>query len=193
VKEDALNLLLVHYKVIHILLQVCTTPGEMATDNYDADFEELVSCAEKIVKSISTPQPLSFEVQILGPLFYAAMKCRHPKIRRRALEVLKLAPRREGLWNGHHAYVTAKRVIELEESLLNEQGLPDESVRVFYLPLPEDKSRTYDLDNMPSDLRKARHIIVPSPACPRTIEAVFHTKPWGLAGDWKVIKENIKL
>ena len=122
-KQDALNLLFVHYKVICVWLRVCTTAGEMATDFYHTDFEELVHYAEQIVKSgvgMAKPQPLSFKLQVLGPLYYTALKCHHPAIRRRALELLQLAPRREGLWNAHHAYVTAKRVIELEEKHLND-------------------------------------------------------------------------
>ncbi|KAH7166544.1 hypothetical protein EDB81DRAFT_782423 [Dactylonectria macrodidyma] len=196
VKQDALNLLLVHYKVIYIWLRVCTTAGETATDSYHTDFEELVRYAEQIAKpgvGMATPQPLSFDMQILGPLYYTALKCRHPAIRRRAMEMLQLAPRREGLWNAHYAYVTAKRVIELEERHLNGQELPDETSRVHGLTLPDDESRIYNLGEMPFDFRKSDHSIVPSPAYPGTLEAVFQTKPWGLLGEWQAITEYIKL
>jgi hypothetical protein len=195
-KQDALNILLVHYKVIYIWMRVCTTAGETATDSYHADFEELVHYAEQIAKpgmGMATPQPLSFDIQILGPLYYTALKCRHPAIRRRALEMLQFAPRREGLWNAHHAYVTAKRVIELEERHLNGQDLPDETSRLHGLPLPDDKSRIYNLGEMPFDFRKFDRSIVPSPAYPGTLEAVFQTKPWGLLGEWQIITEYIKL
>lgn len=196
VKQDALNILLVHYKVIYIWLRVCTTADEMATDSYHTDFEEIVDYAGKVAKTddgMATPQPLSFDMHILGPLYYAALKCRHPAIRRRALEMLKFAPRREGLWNAPHAYVTAKRVIELEESHLNEQGLPDETSRVHGLPLPDDESRVYNLSEMPFDLRKLDYNIVPSPAFPCTLEVVFRTKPWGILGEWQTTTEYIKL
>jgi hypothetical protein len=194
-KQDALNILLVHYKVIYIWMRVCTTAGEMAPDSYHADFEELVHYAEQIAKpgvGLATPQPLSFDIQTLGPLYYTALKCRHPAIRRRALEMLQLAPRREGLWNAHHAYVTAKRVIELEERNLHEQELPDETSRIHSLPLPDDNSRVYNLGEMPFNFRKFTSI-VPSPAYPGTLEAVFQTKPWGLLGEWHTITEYIKL
>lgn len=195
-KQDALNILSVHYKVIYIWMRACTTTGEMATDSHHTDFEELVHYAEQIAKpdvGVATPQLLSFDMQILGPLYYTALKCRDPVIRRRALEMLQLAPRREGLWNGHYAYVTAKRVIELEESHLNGQGLPDETSRLHGLPLPDDESRIYDLGEMPFDSRKFDHSIVPSPAYPGTLKAVFRTKPWGLLGEWRETTEYIKL
>ncbi|KAL3423597.1 hypothetical protein PVAG01_05344 [Phlyctema vagabunda] len=195
-KQDALNILLVHYKVIFIWTRICTTAGETATDPYHTDFEELVHHAEQITQpgtGMATRQPLSFDIQILAPLYYTAMKCRHPAIRRRALGMLQLAPRREALWNAHHAYVTAKRVIELEERHLNGQGLPDETSRVHGLPLPDDESRIYNLGETPLDFRKFDFRIVPSPACPGTLEAVFRMKPWGLLGEWQTITEYIKL
>lgn len=195
-KRDAFNLLLVHYKVIYIWIRVCTAAGEMDTDYYHADFEELVNYAEQIVKpgvGMVTLQMLSFDIQILGPLYYTALKCRHPTIRRRALGMLQLAPRREGLWNAHYAYVTAKRVIELEERHLNGQELPGETSRLYGLVLPDDESRICNLSEMPIDIRKFDYNIVPSPACPGMVEAVFPTKPWGPLGEWQTITEYIKL
>lgn len=194
--QDALNILLVHFKVIYIWIRVCTTAGETAPDSYHGDFEELLHFAEPIAKpdtGLATPQPLSFDVQILGPLYYTALKCRHPIIRRRALEMLQSAPRREGLWNGRYAYVTAKRVIELEEEHLNGQELPDEISRLHGLPLPDDESRIYNLGEIPLDYNKFNHSVMPSPIYPGALEAVFRTKPWGLLGEWQTNTEYIKL
>ncbi|KAJ6024367.1 hypothetical protein N7540_005164 [Penicillium herquei] len=195
-KQDAVNILLVHYKIIYIWIQVCTTAGEMAIDSYHADFEELVHYAEQIGKpnmGMTTLQSLSFEMQTLGPLYFTALKCRHPIIRRRALEILQLSPRREGLWNAHYAYVTAKRVIELEERDLNGQELPNETSRVRGLPLPDDEARVYSLGDTPFDYRKFDHNVVPSPAYPGILEAVFQTKPWGEWGECQTIMEYIQL
>lgn len=50
VKQDALNLLLVHYKVIYIWMRVCNIAGETAPDDYHEDFEELVHYAEQFAK-----------------------------------------------------------------------------------------------------------------------------------------------
>lgn len=188
--SDALNLLMVQYKVVYIWLRVCTTAEESATDSYHTDFEELVHYAGG---RMETPQPMSFDVHILGPLFYTALKCRHPKLRRRALEMLQLAPRREGFWNAHHAYITAKRVIELEERYLNSQGLPDETSRLHGLPLPDDESRVYRTGETPADFQTFDHNIVPSPACPGTLEVLFRTKPWGLSREYQESTEYLKL
>jgi len=193
VKEDSLNLLMVHYKVVYIWTKVCTIPGEMATDSYYADFDELVHYAELLAKpsvAAVAPPPISFELQTLAPLYYTVLKCRHPTIRRRALELVRLAPVRDALFSARHAYVTGKRVIELEELNLDVQGMPleisridspsrdnifyrmpDETSRIWGLPLPELESQVY----------------------PGTLEAEFRTKPFGLSGEWHTIKEYIKL
>ncbi|OAA59536.1 Zn(2)-C6 fungal-type DNA-binding domain protein [Niveomyces insectorum RCEF 264] len=201
-KQDALHLLLVHYKVLYIWLRVCTTVAETATDAYHADFDELVRHAEHVVKktpgvdgapAAPQPQPLSLEVHVLGPLYYAALKCRQPAIRRRALDLLQWAPRREGLWNAHHAYVTARRVIELEERHLGgPDELPDETLRLHGLPLPDDESRVYHPDETPFDVQQLDHSIVLSPAYPGTLAIEFRTKPWGLLGAWQIVTEYIK-
>lgn len=194
--QDAINILLAHFKVIYIWIRVCTSADESAPDSYHSDFEELLHYAEQIAKpdkGLVSPQPLSFDVQILGPLYYTALKCRHPIIRRRALEMLQSAPRREGLWNGHYAYVTAKRVIELEEEHLNEQQLPDETSRLHGLPLPDDECRIYDLGEIPLSSDFFNHNVVPSPIYPGTLKAVFRTKPWGLLKEWQTRTEYIKL
>ncbi|KAL2874425.1 hypothetical protein SGCOL_010405 [Colletotrichum sp. CLE4] len=194
---DAVNILLVNYKVVYIWTRVCTTSQETDTDVYRSDFDELVTYAEQVIKpgkEKAAPQLLSFDVQLLAPLFYAALKCRHSSIRRRALELLRLAPRREGLWNAHHAYLTAKRIIELEEQFLGEDGaLPDEASRLFGLPLPDDQSRVYNLCELPFDFRVFDHSVVASPTCPGTLEAKFQTRPMGLFGEFQGFTEYIKL
>ncbi|KAK1691132.1 hypothetical protein BDP55DRAFT_543358 [Colletotrichum godetiae] len=194
---DAVNILLVNYKVVYIWTRVCTTSQETDTDVYRSDFDELVTYAEQVIKpgkEKAAPQLLSFDVQLLAPLFYAALKCRHSSIRRRALELLRLAPRREGLWNAHHAYLTAKRIIELEEQFLGEDGaLPDEASRLFGLPLPDDQSRVYNLCELPFDFRVFDHSVVASPTCPGTLEAKFQTRPMGLFGEFQEFTEYIKL
>ncbi|KAL1888290.1 hypothetical protein Sste5346_009682 [Sporothrix stenoceras] len=194
---NAVHLLSVHYLTVYVWLRVCTTAGEMATDAYVADFEKLVQHAEHVIKPVAakeaadgkTVQPplVSFDIQILGPLYFTAMKCRDAGIRRRALAMLQYAPRREGLWNAHVAHATAKRVIEFEESKLDEQGWPHETVRVHGLPLPDDESRVTG-----KEIDVTSSYLVLSPAFPAMLETEFKTKPWGVAGEWHTTQEYIK-
>ncbi|KAF2785807.1 hypothetical protein K505DRAFT_330776 [Melanomma pulvis-pyrius CBS 109.77] len=54
------------------------------------------------------------EISTTEPLYYTAIKCRHPSLRRRALELMKLA-RGVGVWDGDAMAVIASHVIDLEE------------------------------------------------------------------------------
>lgn len=193
--RQAFSLLMVHHRVVHIWLRVCTTAAEIATDSYLLDFEIIVDHAEQQSAQCPTvvPQPLAFDIQTIGPLYYTALKCRHPVVRRKALGLLRLAPRREGLWNAHHAYATAKRVIELEERHMDGATLPEEAWRLHGLHLPNDENHIYNYGDMPFDNQKHRHGIVPSPSRPGILEAVFQHKPYGLFGEFEAITEYIKL
>ena len=192
VNWNGYNLMIVHYKVIFIWLRTCVMYGEGASDAYHADFQELVHHAEQVVETIDTPQPLAFDLHILGPLYFTAMKCRFPTTRRRALELLRLAPRREGLWNAHHAYVTLRRVIELEERNLNGKEVPDESDRIHGFPLPDDDDRRLDSAKVPHLIGRGQNVSM-SPARAGKLQAVFQMKPWGLLGQWQSITEYIEL
>jgi hypothetical protein len=194
--EEAINILLIQYKVVFIWLAVCTSEEETAVDRYNAEFGELVEYANRIIELRSAetrPDPLSFEMQLIGPLYYTAVKCRVSSLRRRALQLLQLAPRREGLWNAHHAFKTAQRVIELEEAFCNEHELPSEPARLHGVHLPTELPRIYNLGELPGEYRKIEGNIVPHPAMPGKIEVVFQTKPWGVLGPFHTIKEHVTL
>ncbi|MCJ1308043.1 hypothetical protein MMC25_001693 [Agyrium rufum] len=57
----------------------------------------------------------TFEMGIICPLYLLAIKCRHPRIRREACDLLKRSTRREGLWNAAAMGAVAERLIEVEE------------------------------------------------------------------------------
>lgn len=52
---------------------------------------------------------------IIEPLFFVATRCREPTLRRRALYLLRLCPRREGICEGMMAVKIIQTVIEVEE------------------------------------------------------------------------------
>jgi hypothetical protein len=194
--EESISLLRIQHKIIYIWLGVCTSAEETAVDPYYADFADIVKHAAILTKSRSRrnqPQPLSFEMQLIGPLYYTATKCRDPILRRQALHLLNLAPRREGLWNAHHAFKTAERVIEIEERNCNEQGLPLESARLLGVHLPTEDSRIYNLGELPADFRTVGQNLVPNPAMPGVIQVIFRTKPFGVLGPFHTVTEHVVL
>ncbi|KAL3455311.1 hypothetical protein BJX64DRAFT_272634 [Aspergillus heterothallicus] len=104
--------------------------SEDAFDDFITDFESVVSHAEQIVQITSSTCPeipssdtssrddhvFSLEGEIIGPLYYAACKCRDPFIRRRAINVLRHYSKREGMWDAKLCAAVANLVCEVEES-----------------------------------------------------------------------------
>ncbi|SPQ18419.1 7320f4d4-7f59-4fb8-9880-eadbd3543a1c [Thermothielavioides terrestris] len=60
---------------------------------------------------------LSFTLDMghVPPLYYVALKCREPRLRRRAIELLMSMPHKEGVWDGEVAAYVARQVMEMEE------------------------------------------------------------------------------
>lgn len=66
--------------------------------------------------SVAYASNFTFETHIIPPLYYVATKCRHPLIRRSALELLKKNPfRRENLWRASVMGALAGHIVSLEE------------------------------------------------------------------------------
>ncbi|GLA32106.1 hypothetical protein AnigIFM63326_011245 [Aspergillus niger] len=67
--------------------------------------------------SLNCPLGMAFTMDIgfIQPLYYTAIKCRIPQIRRHAIELLRLAPHREGIWNGILTARIAEEVVAYEE------------------------------------------------------------------------------
>lgn len=66
--------------------------------------------------SVAYTSNFTFETHIIPPLYYVATKCRHPLIRRSALELLRKNPfRRENLWRASVMGALAGHIVSLEE------------------------------------------------------------------------------
>ena len=64
----------------------------------------------------SSAANFTFETHVIPPLYYVATKCRHPLIRRSALDLLRKNPeRRENLWRASIMGSIAAHVVEVEE------------------------------------------------------------------------------
>ena len=57
----------------------------------------------------------SSSIGMIPPIYYTAMKCRVPSVRRKAVALLELAPHREGMWDGALVATVAGKVSEMEE------------------------------------------------------------------------------
>lgn len=74
----------------------------------------------------------TFEISVIPPLHFVATRCRCPITRREAVALLETNPPREGLWDVETHIAVAKRVIEIEETILDPgTGWPAERSRLW--------------------------------------------------------------
>ncbi|KAE9362917.1 hypothetical protein N431DRAFT_565038 [Stipitochalara longipes BDJ] len=128
-------LLRIYHLMTAIMVSVCIRPGnEMVYDLHVVDFASIVRQAVDLWKlllqehcivpssqnyDLSEPS-FAIDVGFIPPLYYTALKCRVPGIRREAMNLLQAAPHREGLWDGVLAAYIARRIMEIEEGAFYE-------------------------------------------------------------------------
>ena len=122
-----------------IQLKTCIDSApETSFDAFEAEFDEIVTQAESITNSVSTPDALpsssgipgfSMELGICHPLFFVATKCRNWLTRRRAITALRKAGR-ESVWEGPIMALVAERLMALEETDVEIEGFIPERNRL---------------------------------------------------------------
>lgn len=95
---------------------------ETIFDAHTPDFAAILEATTELWAKAGNLMPtpshrISFtaDMGFIPPLYYTALKCRVPRLRRRAVHFLALAPHREGLWDATLAVAVARKVFELEE------------------------------------------------------------------------------
>ena len=117
------QLLNIYFHAAKIWIAVSLDPTELVYDNHLASFSAIITNASAIVNTLSRKTPpnglFSFETELLAPVYWATIKCRHPSLRRAGLRLLErpeMRKRRENLWTTEEIVAVASRVIIVEES-----------------------------------------------------------------------------
>ncbi|KAF5024366.1 hypothetical protein F66182_3553 [Fusarium sp. NRRL 66182] len=119
---NALNILRMYHQATTIWVSTAMERLETKFDAYTAGFASIISLASTVIGSVPTNaklEPFSFETELIAPVYWTAVKCRHPLLRRAALKLLtrdQMRNRRENLWHARETAVVAARIIEVEES-----------------------------------------------------------------------------
>ncbi|KAL9087135.1 MAG: hypothetical protein Q9165_006786 [Trypethelium subeluteriae] len=106
-----------------LLLSITDLADEMMWDQHAQIFSHILDLASEVIKEAAavfalngTHSPIfQIDVGLVAPVFETATKCRDPVIRRRAITLLRVAPRQEGVWDGVLASRVAERLMQLEE------------------------------------------------------------------------------
>ncbi|EHK48507.1 hypothetical protein TRIATDRAFT_281366 [Trichoderma atroviride IMI 206040] len=118
------GLALLELQAKYLLLILDTAGGETAEEdflNQDRNverFRELVQIAPLAIVGRATEDSPLFHLELgVVPLLYSVIAhCRHPAIRRQALNLLKTQHVQEGIWSSDLTSRVAQRLVELEEA-----------------------------------------------------------------------------
>ncbi|KAF2237836.1 hypothetical protein EV356DRAFT_520347 [Viridothelium virens] len=159
---NAILLVQIYYHTSITLLNPIFSPSEYSWDTHIKTFMTVLALSERLVASTfpsSSPivqtessksawNPFTFNIGLTIPLFLLAFRCRHPLLRRRAMELLSVRDRREGMWRSRAAAEVAKRIIALEEEgienmVKSERDIGEEKrVRAVFTKVVLDEEET---------------------------------------------------
>lgn len=127
-------LLRVYHEMATIMASVVLSPSsEMAYDDQTPHFVAIVEGFFELWKFWTTTQIQNLDITelmkcpecrgngftveggFIPPVYYTALKCRVPRIRRQAIRTLRSAPHREGVWNGPLLADVLEVIIRIEE------------------------------------------------------------------------------
>ncbi|RKU44161.1 hypothetical protein DL546_006204 [Coniochaeta pulveracea] len=142
--STAMILLQIHLHLTSIWLSTALTSRETAFDSHLTTFSAMIPLASSFLNAAgpvylaerkgssstdgSTPtgghsSVFAFDMHVIPPLYFVITKCRHPLIRRAALDLLwKNASRRENLWRADIMAEMAMRHVRLEEGEVLQEG-----------------------------------------------------------------------
>ncbi|KAE8443428.1 hypothetical protein EG329_001910 [Mollisiaceae sp. DMI_Dod_QoI] len=118
-----------HFLAMRLALRHFSDVEEIAWDRSMPEFVEMLANSE-IILANRNRGVFSFDLQSVWPLDVIAKKCRNPRMRRRAIQLLKNKPRREGMWDSIVAALVCEWVVNVEEEGMLEDGSIPESARV---------------------------------------------------------------
>ena len=116
----ASGVLFVHYLLLRIALYRFPSQDEMSFDRFTSIFEKIVAASKNVLQfpishDLINKFSLSFDLGIAEPLFYVVTRCRVPRIRCEALDLLKKCPSNEGIWNSSLAARIGEGIIDMEQ------------------------------------------------------------------------------
>ncbi|KAK3955302.1 hypothetical protein QBC32DRAFT_253555 [Pseudoneurospora amorphoporcata] len=183
------DLIEIHTKTIHIWISTALSTNETAFDDHISFFSAIIPRAAAFMETRSNPMArqnqttkagtitatgttasptdarrfsamFTFETHVIAPLFFVAIKCRHPEVRRAALDLLRRNPaRRENVWRADIMASIADYTIKLEERHLHSPhsdyapsqhtSPPDTTDSSFSYPLAPGEMWSSELQDTP--------------------------------------------
>ena len=79
-EQLVIDILIIHHRFNSIEASTSIQPKAMIFDNFDAEFDEIVTLADNVIRSRQSSVPLDFQLDIgvIKALYLTAVKCRKP-------------------------------------------------------------------------------------------------------------------
>ena len=118
------QLLQVRRAVLFIQLSTCLeTDDQTAYDDFLQHFLEVVSLSNAFLRRTHYSWAnFTIEMGVIEPLYFVALKCRDPQLRRAAVDLLRISGK-EGVWDGNVMSLIANHVIEIENRRSQRDGV----------------------------------------------------------------------
>ncbi|KAI0505182.1 hypothetical protein F5B22DRAFT_628502 [Xylaria bambusicola] len=126
--RSLITLLRLQHNTIWTFLSSSGPRREMEYDAYLPQFQQCLEMASDVAAAHeryagSLKPTFTPEIGIVPVLYIIGAKCRHPSVRRKALEILQRQPIREAVWDSICVARVVERIIELEEGGCGETGI----------------------------------------------------------------------
>ncbi|KAK5168279.1 uncharacterized protein LTR77_006848 [Saxophila tyrrhenica] len=115
---SAARILQTHHICCRLMVSTSLTDGrEMLWDSYIPDFERIIEIAEELPPMLPKTARRNFmlDMGIVSPLYFTALKCRDPILRRRAIQILQEHNSQEGAWDSRTMAAAASSLMFVEE------------------------------------------------------------------------------
>lgn len=138
----------IYHAMATIKASVCLEPGdEMGYDRHTAEFTTIITgCHQlwyhlQLLNGVSNPDPekadcggmgFTLEMGFIPPVYFTAIKCRVPRIRRQARNILRSGLHREAGWDRQLISEVVFKVIQMEEGdfyCADDRQIPDEPLQ----------------------------------------------------------------
>lgn len=148
--DETVSNLMLYYHATFVLMASRLSLYESVHDHYTYHFQEIVRYAEMYYKCKSEQPSFTFEPGAIPALWFVVTKCRISSLRRKALSLIKKAPKKECMWGRDSVAEFATRIIAIEEEGLSPQTSSTSSGDTIPMrfddTLPPESSRIHELE-----------------------------------------------
>ncbi|OAL21322.1 hypothetical protein AYO22_08045 [Fonsecaea multimorphosa] len=149
--------LLMHWGICYIWLSCCMTPWEVSFDEHMHEFAAIVERAGEVINRDAGDEAggpiFNGEIEMVLALYFAATKCRHAMIRRKALRLIRNIPYQERFWASIASPRVVEKIIAVEEC--HDRFLEHPSPAGL-LWLPPEEHRIHHVAIVKGDVNEAR-------------------------------------